>query len=90
MREQIYKALILKYQADMEDALLKIDMLMTSQQPVIVDHTNITGEIDKLLHKVADAKENMATLRQYYGTNYTKGLCIRDLKSFKKKNKKSS
>jgi len=69
MREQIYKALILKYQADMEDALLKIDMLMTSQQPVIVDHTNITGEIDKLLHKVADAKENMATLRQYYGTN---------------------
>ena len=69
MREQIYKALILKYQADMEDALLKIDMRMTSQQPVIVDHTNITGEIDKLLHKVADAKENMATLRQYYGTN---------------------
>ena len=69
MREQIYKALILKYQADMEDALLKIDMLMTSQQPVIVDHTNITGEINKLLHKVADAKENMATLRQYYGTN---------------------
>ena len=69
MREQIYKALILKYQADMEDALLKIDMLMTSQQPVIVDHTNITGEIDKLLHKVADAKENMATLGQYYGTN---------------------
>ena len=69
MREQIYKALILKYKADMEDALLKIDMLMTSQQPVIVDHTNVTGEIDKLLHKVADAKENMATLRQYYGTN---------------------
>ena len=69
MREQIYKALILKYQADMEDALLKIDMLMTSQQPVIVDHTNITGEIDKLLHKVAYAKDNMATLRQYYGTN---------------------
>ena len=69
MREQIYKALILKYQADMEDALLKIDMLMTSQQPVIVDHTNITGEIDKLLHKVAEAKENMAILRQYYGTN---------------------
>ena len=69
MREQIYKALILKYQADMEDALLKIDMLMTSQQPVIVDHTDITGEVDKLLHKVAEAKESMAILRQYYGTN---------------------
>ena len=69
MREQIYKTLMLKYQYEMENALLKIDMLMTSQQPVIVEHTDITGEIDKLLHKVADAKENMATLRQYYGTN---------------------
>ncbi len=69
MREQIYKALMLKYQHEMEDALLKIDMLMTSQQPVIVDHIDITGEVDKLLHKVAEAKENMAILRQYYGTN---------------------
>ena len=69
MREQIYKALMLKYQHEMEDALLKIDMLMTSQQPLIVDHIDITGEVDKLLHKVAEAKENMAILRQYYGTN---------------------
>ncbi len=69
MREQVYKTLMLKYQHDMEDALLKIDMLISSQQPVIVEHTDITGEIDKLLHKVAEAKENMAILRQYYGTN---------------------
>ena len=69
MREQIYKTLILKYQYEMEDALLKIDYLMNSTQPIIVDHTDITGEVDKLLHKVADAKENMAILRQYYGTN---------------------
>ena len=53
----------------MEDALLKIDMLMASPQSVIVEHVDITGEIDKLLHIVAEAKENMATLRQYYGTN---------------------
>ena len=69
MRERIYKALILKYQADIEDALLKVDLLMTTPQPVIVDHTDITSEVDKLLHKVAEAKENMAILRQYYGTN---------------------
>jgi hypothetical protein len=69
MREQVYKTLMLKYQHDMEDALLKIDMLISSQQPVIVEHTDITGEVDKLLHKVAEAKENMAILRQYYGTN---------------------
>jgi hypothetical protein len=60
---------MLKYQAEMEDALLKIDCLMNSSHAVIVEHTDVTGEIDKLLHKVADAKENMATLRQYYGTN---------------------
>ena len=69
MREQIYKALMVRYQYQMEDALLKIDLLMTNPHSVIVEHTDITGEIDKLLHKVADAKENMATLRQYYGTN---------------------
>jgi len=69
MREQIYKALMVKYQAQMEDSLLKIDLLMTNPHSVIVAHTDITGEIDKLLHKVSEAKENMATLRQYYGTN---------------------
>ena len=69
MREQIYKALMVRYQHQMEDALLKIDMLMTSPQSVIVEHTDITGEIDKLLHNVAEAKENMAILRHYYGTN---------------------
>ena len=69
MREQIYKALMLRYQSDMEDALLKIDYLMTTPQTVIVEHTDITGEVDKLLHKVAEAKESMAILRQYYGTN---------------------
>ena len=69
MREQIYKALMVRYQSQMEDALLKIDILMSSPQAVIVEHTDITGEIDKLLHNVAEAKENMATLRQYYGTN---------------------
>ena len=69
MREQIYKTLMMKYQYEMEDALLKIDYLMTSPQSVIVEHTDITGEVDKLLHNVAEAKENMAILRQYYGTN---------------------
>ena len=60
---------MLKYQYEMENALLQIDYLMTTPQPVIVEHTDITSEVDKLLHKVADAKENMAILRQYYGTN---------------------
>ena len=70
MQERIYKALISKYTSQMEDALLKIDMLMSgSNQPVLVDHTDITGEIDKLLGIVADCDEKMAKLRRFYGTN---------------------
>ena len=70
MQERIYKALISKYTAQMEEALLKIDMLMSgSNQPVIVNHTDILGEIDKLLAIVADSDEKMAKLRRFYGTH---------------------
>ena len=67
MKERIYKALLLRYQSQMEEALLKIDALL--QGEVVPGHTDLTGDIDKLLDKVADAKEKMAILRQHYGTN---------------------
>ena len=70
MQERIYKALISKYKSQMEEALLKIDMLMSgNNQPVIVNHTDILGEIDKLLAIVAAADEKMAKLRRFYGTH---------------------
>ena len=51
MRERIYKALVHRYTSEMEDALLKIDMLMVNNgnHAVMVDHSDITGEIDKHL-----------------------------------------
>ena len=67
MRERIYKALLGRYQNHMEEALLKIDALLEGD--VVPGHEDLTGSIDKLLDKVADAKEKMAILRQYYGTN---------------------
>jgi len=67
MRERIYKALLLRYQNQMEEAFLKIDALMEGD--VVPGHEDITGSIDRLLDKVAHAKEKMAILRQYYGTN---------------------
>ena len=54
----------------MEDALLKIDMLMAGDRNgVMVDHVDITGAIDKELAKVAAADEKLAKLRRFYGSN---------------------
>jgi|GEM_PF-1601249 Zn-dependent oligopeptidase len=68
IRERLFQALIKRYTAEQEDALVKIDALMMNHT-VIPDHVDITGQIDKLLAKVSFAAEKMATLRRYYGTN---------------------
>ena len=67
MRERIYKALVARYTADQEDALVKIDALLRGE--VVPGHVALTEDIDKLLGKVASADEKMAILRRYYGTN---------------------
>jgi hypothetical protein len=67
VRERIFQALIKRYQADGEAALVKIDALIRGE--VVPGHYDVTGDIDKLLSKVADAEEKMATLRRHYGTN---------------------
>ena len=63
MRERIYKALITKYNAQIEEALLKIDLLLERDAKWAV------AVIDKLLGEVADTEAKMAKLRQFYGTN---------------------
>jgi len=67
IRERIFQALIKRYQADGESALVEIDALLRGD--VVPGHTALTTDIDKLLSKVADAEEKMATLRRHYGTN---------------------
>ena len=67
VRERIYKALITRYTADQEEALVKIDALLKGE--VVPGHYALTEDIDKLLAKVAFAEEKMATLRRHYGTN---------------------
>ena len=66
-RERIYKALVARYTADQEEALVKIDALLKGE--VVPGHYTLTEDIDKLLATVASAAEKMATLRQHYGTN---------------------
>ena len=67
IRERLYKALVKRYEAEQEDALVKIDALLSGD--VVPGHVALTEDIDKLLSKVAEAAEKMATLRQHYGTN---------------------
>ena len=67
IRERIFQALIKRYVADQEEALVKIDALLRGE--VVPGHYALTEDIDKLLSKAADAAEKMATLRRHYGTN---------------------
>ena len=67
VRERVFKALIQRYKADGEAALVKIDALF--RVDVLPGHEDIVGSIDKQLAKVAFAEEKMATLRRHYGTN---------------------
>ena len=67
MKERIYKALLGRYQNQMEEALITIDALLEGN--VLPGHDDVIGSVDKLLEKVASAKEKMAILRQYYVTN---------------------
>jgi len=67
VRERVFKALIQRYKADGEAALVRIDSLLKGE--VVPGHEDIVGSIDKQLAKVAFAEEKMATLRRHYGTN---------------------
>ena len=67
IRERIFQALIQRYKADGESALVKIDALIRGE--VLPGHEDVMGSIDKQIAKVADAEEKMATLRRHYGTN---------------------
>ena len=73
-RERVTKALIARYVADQEEALVKIDALIKGE--VVPGHHDLTDDIDKLLSKVASAAEKMATLRRNYGTNKALRLYI--------------
>tara|TARA_Y100000310_G_C20029011_1_gene510912 strand:+ start:283 stop:504 length:222 start_codon:yes stop_codon:yes gene_type:complete len=67
LRERLFQALIKRYAADQEEALVKIDALLRGD--VVPGHYALTEDIDKLIAKVAFAAEKMATLRRFYGTN---------------------
>jgi len=68
MNEQLLKTLLKRYDAEIEDAIFKIDCIC-DQNMVIPEHVDITGEIDKQLERVASAEDKVAALRKHYVKN---------------------
>ncbi len=71
MKQAIIRALFKKYESEIEDSHTKMDLMM--KRPVIIpEHTDITGEIDKLLGKIEDAECKLSILRREYVNNKAK------------------
>ena len=66
MNNRLRMVLEKRYQAEIEDAKYKIECY-SQQELLIPEHTDITGEVDKLLHQIGLAEEKMATLELHYG-----------------------
>ena len=66
MNDKLFRTLLKRYDAVIEDALMKIDII-SKQMLVIPEHIDITGEVDKLLQIVAEAEDKLSALRQHYG-----------------------
>ena len=66
MNDKLFRTLLKRYDAVIEDSLFKIDII-NEQLLVIPEHTDITGEVDKLLQIVAEAEDKLSALRQHYG-----------------------
>ena len=67
IRERIYQALVKRYTADQEEALVKIDALLIGK--VLPGHEDVIGSIDKQLAKIGFAAEKLAVLKRHYGMN---------------------
>ena len=66
MNDQLFRTLLKRYEAEIEDAHYKIDVIC-EQNLVIPEHVDITGEVDKLLGQIGKAEEKLSVMRNYYG-----------------------
>ena len=68
MNEQLFRTLLKRYEATIEDCIYKINSL-SENNIVIPEHVDITGEVDKLLQTMAEAEDKVAIMRKYYVKN---------------------
>ena len=70
MNNMLFRTLLKRYEADIEDAVYKIQSF-NENNIVIPEHIDITGEIDKLLLIIAEAEDKLSVMRKYYGKKET-------------------
>ena len=73
MNDRLFRTILKRYEANIEDALYKIHYI-NDQQLVIPEHIDITGEIDKQLEIIAANEDKLAVLRKYYVSQDKKTL----------------
>ncbi len=66
MNNRLFRTILKKYEAEIEDARYKIDAIC-EHNLVIPEHVDITGEIDKQLKRIADVEDKLAVMTKYYG-----------------------
>ncbi len=82
MNENLFRTLLKRYEAVIEDALYKIQSF-NENNIIIPEHIDITGEIDKLLLIIAEAEDKVAVMRKYYVKNKAdKQINIKKLKKY--------
>ena len=65
MNDMLFRTLLKRYEANIEDALYKIQSF-NENNIIIPEHIDITGEVDKLLQIIAEAEDKVAVMRKYY------------------------
>ena len=73
MNDKLRNVLNCRYKAEIQDALYKIKCY-SEQELIIPEHPDITGEVDKLLQKIAEAVDKLAAIEQHYGNNVSKQI----------------
>ena len=66
----LFRTLLKRYEADIEDALYKIQSF-NENNIIIPEHIDITGEVNKLLQVIAEAEDKLSMMRKYYGKKET-------------------
>ena len=73
MNDKLKTVLKKRYDAEIEDAKYKIKCY-SEQELIIPEHPDITGAVDKLLMKIAEAEDKMAVMELHYGQTKAKEI----------------